>query len=94
VVVEAYGSGSGAAIPAGPAAFSVQAGSFLVRDNAEELRDALGGEYERVKVVGFQDARNTYYRVRVGRYSSERAAREAAQRLVSEGYSAFVVRVE
>jgi rare lipoprotein A len=92
VTLEAYGPEDGAPITTGPAVFSVQAGSFRIRENAEELRNSLRGRYEGVTIVDFQDKRNTYYRVRVGRYSSETAARETAARLKRGGYRAFVVR--
>jgi rare lipoprotein A len=94
VTLEAYGQESGGTVTAAPAAFSVQAGSFRVRENAEELRDGLKGSYEGVAIVDFRDKGNVYYRVRVGRYTSEGTARETAARLKGGGYRAFVIRVE
>ena len=94
VALEAYGPEGGGAVAPQSSAFSVQAGSFRVRENAEELRDSLRGSYEGVVIVGFQEKRDAYYRVRVGRYASEGTARETAARLKRGGYSAFVVRVE
>jgi len=92
VKLEAYGPKDGAAITTEPAVFSVQAGSFRVRENAEELRDSLSGSYEGVAIVEFQEKRTVYYRVRVGRYSSEATARETAAKLKRGGYRAFVIR--
>ena len=94
VVLEAYGTENSGNITPQPAAFTVQAGSFRVRENAEEIRDSLRGSYNGVVIVEFRDKRNVYYRVQVGRYASEETARETAARLKSGGYRAFVLRVQ
>ena len=92
VTLEAYGPENSAAITTKPTVFSVQAGSFRVREYAEELRDSLSGNYKGVTIVDFREKRNVYHRVRVGRYTSEATARETAAKLKREGYRAFVVR--
>jgi rare lipoprotein A len=94
VVVEAFGGAEGSASIAAPGTFSLQVGSFLVPDNAEELKKALRRGNDTVSIVGFQDDRNTYYRVMVGRFSSQEAARAAGKDLQRKGYNPFVVRVE
>jgi rare lipoprotein A len=94
VVVEAFGSAGDAASLAAPGTFSLQVGSFLVLDNAEELQEALRRDNDTVSIVGFQDEKNTYYRVVVGRFPSQDAARAAGEDLERRGYSPYVVRVE
>jgi rare lipoprotein A len=94
VVVEAFGSAGDAASLAAPGTFSLQVGSFLVLDNAEELQETLRRDNDTVSIVSFQNDRNTYYRVVVGRFPSQEAARAAGERLQRKGHSPFVVRVE
>jgi rare lipoprotein A len=94
VVVEAFGSAATPAPLPVPGTFSLQVGSFLVPDNAHELEEALRRDNDTVSIVAFQDNRSTYYRVLVGRFSSQEAARAAGKELQRQGYSPFVVRVE
>jgi len=95
VVVEAFASLPGvpalAAVP-GPFAFSIQVGSFLVRENAEKLRDLLGGRFGEVTITTFEDNSGTYHRVRIGSFATEEAALRTASDLRREGHSCFIVR--
>lgn len=78
--------------PALRGSFSVQAGSFSREANARGLRERLAPRYGTVRVLPFEDNRGSWWRVRVGAYPREEAARQAAARLESEGLPGFVVR--
>ena len=75
--------------------FGVQVGAFLSPDNADRLKADLGGRYSSVSVVRFESSNGTFYRVRVGHFSSEDAARQLAVQLHStEQFTTFVVRLD
>ena len=75
--------------------FGVQVGAFLVEENAEKFRDRLAERYSPVTVVPYDSPNGMYYRVRVGRVSSEDAARQlAAQLEASDQLTTFVVRLD
>jgi rare lipoprotein A len=94
VLLEAFGTEEVSLAATAKAFYSVQAGSFLLRRNAEQLKISLDRDFEDVSIHGFQDAEDTYFRVRVGRYDSESEARKMAGTLERAGYSGFVVRVD
>jgi cell division protein FtsN len=73
----------------------VQVGAFLSPANADRLKADLGGRYSTVSVVRFESPNGTFYRVRVGHFSSEDAARQLAVQLHStEQFTTFVVRLD
>lgn len=72
-----------------PPTFSVQVGSFLVRENAEKLRGELERAFEGVFISIYKTRQATYYRVRLKARDIE-SARELALRLSSLGYTAIV----
>lgn len=75
--------------------FGVQVGAFLSPANADRLKADLGGRYSTVSVVRFESPNGTFYRVRVGHFSSEDAARQLAVQLHStEQFTTFVVRLD
>lgn len=76
--------------PAGPA-WSVQVGSFRSEDNARGLMQTLAVDFPAFYAEGEVDG-TTYYRVRVGPYSSEAEAESAAEALKARGRSAQVRR--
>jgi len=93
VVVEAFDGGPGTpAYRGAPTVFSLQVGSFSDRENAQELVDALRSDFTSVSVSPFKDRGRTYFRVRVGRYGSEKEALQATAALENRGYHPFVVR--
>jgi len=74
---------------AGPAIYAVQVGAFGDSANAERLKDQLSIGWDDVHVERFLE----FHRVRVGRFASLDAARDAADRLRDElGVDPFVVR--
>ncbi len=76
--------------PARAETYTVQVGSYLQRDNALRLQQRLSGRYNPVFIREWEDSSRVYYRVRVGRFSSEDAAHELARRLEAENLSTFV----
>ncbi len=76
--------------PPRSATYTVQVGSYLQRENALRLKQRLSVRYDPVFIREWEDSYRVYYRVRVGRFSSEGAAREMARRLEAENLSTFV----
>jgi rare lipoprotein A len=76
-------------------AFGVQVGAFLVKENADALRDRLATQFSPVIVVPYDSPNGQYFRVRVGRVASEGAAGDIANQLRAAGQSyTFVVRLD
>jgi rare lipoprotein A len=75
--------------------FGVQVGAFLVQENAARLKAQLESRYPPVSVVPFESPNGTFYRVRIGRLTSEEAARSLAEQLHNtEQFTTFVVRLD
>lgn len=76
-------------------AFSVQVGAFQQRKNADHLRADLSRRYP-VFVQDYAAAGGHFYRVRVGRLATERAAERLAAQLTREQgfHNTFVVRLD
>ena len=74
--------------------FGVQVGAFSVAANADKLRAQLSARYSPVSVVLFTSLDGTFYRVRVGRASTEEAANQLAGQLRAEQFTTFVVRLD
>lgn len=75
--------------------FTVQVGAFLDRGNAERLRDLLAPSYSPVSIQEYDSPAGLFYRVRVGRFASESAARQLGEQLRNkEGFVPFVVRLD
>lgn len=75
--------------------FGVQVGAFHVEANAERLRAGLAARYSPISIVPYDSPRGTFYRVRVGRFSTEQAARQLAAELrASDQLTTFVVRLD
>jgi rare lipoprotein A len=76
-------------------AFGVQVGAFLVKENADNLRNRLATQYSPVIVVPYDSPNGMYYRVRVGRAPTEDAAGAIAAQLQAAGQmNTFVVRLD
>jgi rare lipoprotein A len=75
--------------PASGRGFSVQAGAFVSRSNAEALKETLAGRFAGVQIVPFETAQRTYYRVRV-RCASRAEAQAVALRLSRTGCAPIV----
>jgi rare lipoprotein A len=70
--------------------FTVQVGSFSSKANAEILYNTLAGKYENVSIEEFSTTTNTYWRVRVGKFSTREEAQNVAEKLSSAGYTVFI----
>lgn len=69
--------------------FSVQAGSFIERANAETLREELSRQFADVHISAFETAQQVYYRVRI-RAEDRETAETIARRLAEKGYTAVI----
>jgi rare lipoprotein A len=80
--------------PPGGARWSVQAGSFVSKENASRLsRELEERGFSGVRLSVFKTPAQVYYRVRVGA-SDEGSARELARRLNADGYVVIVLEEE
>lgn len=72
--------------------FTVQVGAFVIKSLAEKLRNELQADSEQVFMETVRRESETFYRVRVGRFTSLARAKAEAARLLESGYSgAFAV---
>ena len=72
--------------------FSIQIGAFSNRHNAERLKRSLDQEYEHVQILSFDKGEETFYRVRIGRFTDLTKAEAQEQHLIGRGFSdAFVI---
>ncbi|MCG6972357.1 MAG: septal ring lytic transglycosylase RlpA family protein [Desulfobacterales bacterium] len=72
--------------------FTVQIGAFGDRENAEKLRNQLARTYQNVYITSYSDGRDTFYRVKVGRYSNLAQANRFESMMIRKGYKdAFAV---
>jgi rare lipoprotein A len=80
----------------GPDLFTVQVGAFRDPNNATRMRQQLERRYQPIFVVEYDSPNGLFYRVRVGRVSTETAAKRLADRLHNEqGITAtFIVRLD
>jgi rare lipoprotein A len=75
--------------------FAVQVGAFRDQSNAERLKERIESRFGPVIIQDFDRGDGVFYRVRVGRESTEDAARSLAQRLrrANLATETFVVRL-
>jgi len=71
--------------------YTIQVGSFHERDNAMRLKAGLDLKYRAVYVSETTIDETTYYRVRVGTFSSKEEAFSVASNLAEEGYSPLIM---
>ena len=75
--------------------FTVQVGAFLSRDNAERLRRQMEERYSFAVIQEYDAPQGLFYRVRVGKLTSEDAAKGFAEQLrQKENVQPFVVRLD
>jgi len=75
--------------------FTVQAGAFSDRANAERLRQRLIANYQPIFIQGYDAANGHYYRVLVGRVTNADTAQQLSQQLRNEeGLRTFVLRLD
>jgi len=70
--------------------YAVQVGSFRDRKNAESLLRQLQRVSAGAYMTVLETNQGNYYRVRVGRFDTREMARQAAEKLVSLGYSVLI----
>ena len=71
--------------------YTVQVASYTSRSIAESAKRKLDSDFNNVRVEVANIKGSTYYRVRVGRYDSKKAARKAASKLRKQGYTTRVI---
>lgn len=75
--------------------FGVQVGAFQEKENAQRLRDRLAANYSPVSIARYDSPNGLFYRVRVGRATSEAAAHQLADQLrLNQQLTTFVVRLD
>ena len=90
----------GASSPGGaepePGVFAVQVGAFQDRTNAERLKESIAKRFGPVNIQTFDRGDAVFYRVRVGRESTEDKADDLARQLREAGFAieTFVVRLD
>lgn len=72
--------------------FTVQVGSFLIEENAINLRRRLGYKYSDVYIVPYITNDRTFYRVRIGIRKEMREAEQLANQLSADGFTTFITR--
>lgn len=71
--------------------YTVQVASYRDNANANTVKRKLDLEYNDVRVESIKVRGDTYYRVRVGRYTSKGDAKKAASKLRKKGYQTRVI---
>ncbi|MBI5641646.1 MAG: septal ring lytic transglycosylase RlpA family protein [Nitrospirae bacterium] len=74
--------------------FAIQVGSFTESVNAIRLKAALKLKYNNVYIQETEVKGTTYYRVRVGNFSTFTKAESAAEELGQEGYPAVIMKAD
>jgi rare lipoprotein A len=74
-------------------AYTVQVGAFAMQENALRLKKTLATRYQSIVIQRFETNSQQFYRVRVGRYSSQVTAERVARELASNtALETFVTR--
>jgi cell division protein FtsN len=73
------------------AEYTVQVASYRDESSANTAKRKLDLEYSDVRVESIKVKGDTYYRVRVGRYSSKHDAEKAASQLRKKGYTTRII---
>jgi rare lipoprotein A len=72
--------------------FTVQIGAFGEMKNAERLRKELARTYENVYITSYFNGRDTFYRVKVGKYTNLAQANRFERIMIQNGYkNAFAI---
>ena len=74
--------------------YTIQVGSFTDRTNAETLQGLLLDMFTDVRIEEFSTTGTTYYRVRVGLFSSRIDAINTVEELTHAGYDGFIVEAD
>jgi len=73
-----------------PQKFSIQVGSFIIRDNASNLKKLLQKKYKNIYISTFKTRNHVYYRVRIPADSQEEV-NNIARKLQKEGYNIILL---
>lgn len=72
--------------------FTIQIGAFTIQENAQRLKTKLSSTYKNVHITPYDDGRQTFYRVRLGRCNTLDLAQEYEDQMIKKGFEgAFVV---
>lgn len=71
--------------------YTVQVASYSNKTSANTAKRKLDRDFNDVRVESIKVKGDTYYRVRVGRYTSKGAAKKAASKLRKKGYQTRVI---
>jgi len=72
--------------------FTIQVGAFRTRANAEKMQKKLDKRYNNAHISDFDDGKERFYRVRVGKCSTLKKAMEYESILIGKGFKgAFIV---
>jgi len=74
--------------------YTIQVGSFTDRANAETLQTMLSDIFTDVRIEEFSTTGTTYYRVRVGTFTSRIDALNTVEELTQAGYDGFIVEAD
>ena len=96
VRLEILGASSRGGAQPEPGVFAVQVGAFQDRTNAERLKQSIAQRFGPVNIQTFDRGDAVFYRVRVGRESTEEKADDLARQLQEAGFAieTFVVRLD
>ena len=72
--------------------FTVQVGSFLIEENALNLKERLSQKYRDVHIITYETNDRKFFRVRVGATKDIREAEQLSERLSAEGFSFYITR--
>lgn len=91
-------AGRAPAVAAGPACadpiFRFQVGAFREPENAERLKKNLEHIYKNVHIQVFPEGTTTFYRVRLGRYTSREAIEQDRAHLMAAGFDSVAIVAE
>jgi rare lipoprotein A len=72
--------------------FTVQIGAFGERINAERLKKELARTHKDVYITSYLKGKDTYYRVKVGKFTNLAEANKAERIMIQKGYEdAFAI---
>ncbi len=71
--------------------FTFQIGAFIDRQNAEKLKAELGENHKNSHIAEFDSGSETFYRVRVGKFSTLEQARAYEKILTDDGYDPIII---
>lgn len=72
--------------------FTIQIGAFTIRENAERLKAKLSRTYNNVHITPYDDGKQIFYRVRLGKCNTLALAKKYESEMIQKGFEgAFVI---